>query len=80
MADQAVSKAVSGTLRGTTINIRVAENVTLENLSSIIGRIGGIYGCTTCGLMGVDLRLTGDPVEAQQIQKLPGVQSVSFGA
>jgi hypothetical protein len=80
MADQAASKALSGNLRGSTINIRVSENVTLENLSSIIGRIGGLHGCPTCGLMGVDLRLTGDPVEAQQIQKLPGVQSVSFGA
>jgi hypothetical protein len=80
MADQAASKAFSGNPRGRTINIRVSENVTLENLSSIIGRIGGLYGCPACGLLGVDLRLTGDPVEAQQIQKLPGVQSVSFGA
>ena len=32
-------------------------------------------GCRTCGLMGVDLRITGDPAELQELTKLPGVKS-----
>lgn len=62
-----------------TVKIRVSEKVTLENLHSMIDRIVGICGCRTCGLGGVDLHLTGDPVEFQEIAKLPGVQSVAFG-
>jgi hypothetical protein len=61
-----------------TLHIRVTENVTLENLAGLIGRIGGMCGCQTCGLMGVDLRITGgDPVELQELTRLPGVKSVS---
>jgi hypothetical protein len=79
MADQSgVSKAPTSSFKGT-INVRVSENVSLDELRGIIGRIGGLHGCTTCGLMGIDLRLSADPVELQQLQKLPGVQSVSFG-
>jgi hypothetical protein len=61
------------------VHIRVAENVSLEHLQSVLAHIAGLAGCRTCGIMGVDLRLTGDPVEAQQIAQLPGVKSVSFG-
>jgi hypothetical protein len=62
----------------TVVQVRVKENVTLENLHGIISGIGGIYGCRACGLLGIDLRLTGegDPEEFQQIAKLPGVKSV----
>jgi hypothetical protein len=66
------------TLRGA-VHVRVAENVSLDHLQSLVAHIAGLTGCRTCGIMGVDLRLTGDPVEAQQIAKLPGVKSVSFG-
>lgn len=76
---EATGAARTAGLKGT-INIRVSENVTLENLHNIINGIVGISGCRTCGLLGVDLRLSGDPVELQQVAKLPGVQSVSFGA
>lgn len=62
------------------VHIKVKENITLEHLQSIVGNIVGLSGCRTCGLMGVDLRLSGDPVESSQIAKLPGVQSVGFGA
>ena len=65
-------------LRGT-IPIRVSENVSLENLQSIVAHIAGMTGCRTCGIMGVDLRLSGDPAEFQQVAKLPGVKAVSFG-
>ncbi len=65
-------------LRGT-VSIRVAENVTLENLHGILATIGGMCGCRTCGIMGVDLRLTGDPAETQQLANLPGVKTVSVG-
>ena len=65
-------------LRGT-INVRVAGNVTLDHVNSLVARIAGMSGCTHCGLLGVDLRLSGDPVEAEQLAKLPGVKSLSFG-
>jgi hypothetical protein len=68
---------MAASLRGV-VHIRVAENVPLNNLQSMVAHIANLSGCTHCGLMGVDLRLTGDPVEAQQIAKLPGVASVSF--
>jgi hypothetical protein len=65
-------------LKGT-IRVQVSQNVTLENLHSMLDRIVGVCGCRTCGLGGVDLHLTGEPVELQEVAKLPGVQSVSFG-
>ena len=61
------------------VHIKVKENVSLEHLQGIVASIVGISGCRTCGLLGVDLRLTGDPVEAGEINKIPGVQSVQFG-
>lgn len=67
-------------LRGT-VQIRVAQNVSLETVQSLVAHVVGLAGCRTCGLGGIDLRLSGDPVEAQrieQIEKLPGVKSVSF--
>lgn len=63
-----------------TIRIRVNQNVTIENLHKIIDGIVGISGCRTCGLGGIDLHLSGDPVELQEVAKLPGVKSVSFGS
>jgi hypothetical protein len=57
------------------VNIQVKEDVTLEQLHSMINHIAGSSGCQHCGLMGIDLRLSGDPVELQQIAKLPGVKS-----
>ncbi len=65
-------------LRGS-IHIRVGEKVTLENLNAVVAQVAGLAGCTHCGLLGIDLRLTGDPVEAQQLAKRPGVNSVSYG-
>jgi len=65
-------------LRGT-VHAHVAKNVTLETLTSLIEHIGGLAGCPRCGLLGVDLRISGDPVEYQQLPQMPGVKSVSFG-
>jgi hypothetical protein len=79
MADSSTAAARAAGIRGT-FNVRVAENVTLDHLNSIIAHIGGMAGCRTCGLIGIDLRLSGDPVELQQVAKLPGVVSVSFNA
>ncbi len=62
------------------VNVKVREDISLEQLHRIIETIVGLSGCRTCGILGVDLRLSGDPVEANQITKLPGVQSVGFGA
>jgi len=69
---------MAGALRGT-VHIRLAEKVSLDHLHSIIDQIAGLSGCRACGLLGIDLRLVGDPEEAQQIVKLPGVKNVSFG-
>jgi hypothetical protein len=66
------------TLQGS-VHVRVSQNVTLENLQAIVAHLAGMTGCRTCGLLGVDLRLTGDPAELQQVAKLAGVQSVTFG-
>jgi hypothetical protein len=62
------------------IHVTVKENVSLEQLQAIVASIVGHSGCRTCGILGIDLRLSGEPVEATQIAKLPGVQSVGFGA
>jgi hypothetical protein len=71
------SLARPASLKGT-INVRVSENVTLENLHSIVTHIVGLSGCRTCGLLGVDLVLGGDPADLQQVAKLSGVTSASF--
>lgn len=65
-------------LRGS-VHINVVENISLEHLQSIVARVAGMSGCRTCGIMGIDLRLSGDPVEAQELAKLPGVRSIGFG-
>jgi hypothetical protein len=65
-------------LRGI-VHVKVSENVSLEHLQGIVSSIVGLTGCRTCGILGIDLRLSGDPVESQQIANLPGVKSVSFG-
>jgi hypothetical protein len=62
-----------------TVHVQVKENVTLENLHAMVARIVDLSGCRTCGLLGIDLRLSVDPAEAQDIAKLPGVKGLSFG-
>ncbi len=62
------------------IHVTVKENISLEQLQAIIVSIVGRTGCRACGILGIDLRLSGVPVEATEISKLPGVQSVGFGA
>ena len=66
-------------LRGT-VHIRVQEKISVDQLQSLVAKIAGMSGCLHCGLLGVDLRLTGDPVEATQISGWPGVKSVTVGA
>jgi hypothetical protein len=64
-------------LRGT-VHAHVAKNVTLPQLTSLIEHIGGLAGCPRCGLLGIDLRISCDPVE-HSLPQMPGVKSVSFG-
>ena len=59
-----------------TVAVRVASSVNPESLAKIIQTIGGRYGCQTCGILGVDVRLYGDPVEFQEVAKIQGVHSV----
>lgn len=61
-----------------TVRVNLAKNVDLAQLNTIIGTIGGRYGCRTCGLLGFDLELAGDPEEFGEAASLPGVQSVRF--
>ena len=69
---------MSENLRGV-VKIKVNENISLEHLQGLVARIAGMTGCRPCGIMGIDLRLAGDPVESSEIAKLQGVKSVSFG-
>jgi hypothetical protein len=69
---------MSENLRGV-VHIKVNENISLEHLQAIVARIAGMTGCRPCGIMGIDLRLVGDPAESQELAKLPGVKSVGFG-
>jgi hypothetical protein len=61
----------------TTIHVNLDNNVKLDAITGIIGSIGGRYGCRTCGLLGIDLHLSGDPGDFSEVESLPGVHSVS---
>jgi hypothetical protein len=61
------------------VKVRVKQDVNLEQLHSLIDHIAGMTGCRTCGIMGVDVRLSGDPAELEQIANLPAVRSASIG-
>jgi hypothetical protein len=61
-----------------TVRVNLEKAVDLTQINSIIGSIGGRYGCRTCGLMGFDLQLQGDPGDFSETASLPGVQSVGF--
>ena len=60
----------------TTVKVALKQNVTLDQLPKIVAGIGGRYGCRTCGLMGIDLQLAGDPGDFKEISSLEGVKSV----
>jgi len=62
-----------------TAHVRVDGQVTLDNLKKIVEQVVHLGGCPTCGLLGIDLRLSGDPVEVNQLTKIPGVNSVALG-
>jgi hypothetical protein len=47
-----------------TITVSLKKSPNVEAISTIIAGIGGRYGCRTCGLLGVDVVLKGDPAEA----------------
>lgn len=80
MAEQAVGMkaVVTPQVKGGTVEIHLANDVKLETLRSIVETIPRISGCTTCGLVGIDLILRGgDPVELGAIRNLPGVTGVN---
>ena len=68
----------TSTIRGP-IHVRVSEKVTLESLHEVVAQIAKLSGCLQCGLIGIDLRLSGDPVELGALNKIHGVNSVGFG-
>jgi hypothetical protein len=75
MSEHATGAPVS---HRTAVKVTLKENVSLDQLTKIISGIGGRYGCRTCGLMGVDLQLSGDPGDLPEIASLPGVKSASL--
>ena len=80
MAEQSTgaAKATTKFSRTGALRVRLADNVTTDNLNGLISRIGALTGCPHCGLLGVDLALLGpDPVEAE-LGRLPGVNGVSI--
>ena len=77
MPDTAAATAAAARTAPTRIHINVNPKVTLDTLNTLMARISGMAGCTHCGLLGIDLRLTGDPVEAPQFQ-MPGVTFARF--
>lgn len=44
-----------------TMNLVNVSEVNLAPITDIITSIGGLFGCRTCGLLGFDLDLSGDP-------------------
>ncbi|HTA11951.1 MAG TPA: hypothetical protein VK765_00920 [Solirubrobacteraceae bacterium] len=52
-------------------DVVVEPGIKPEEITNLLFRIGGIYGCETCGLLGVDVHLTG-----QQLEQLEGMSSV----
>jgi hypothetical protein len=59
----------------TTVNVHLQPKVTVEAISNIISTIGGRYGCRTCGLMGIDLHLTGDTGDPYELASVEGVKN-----
>lgn len=62
----------------TTVRVHLKDNVDVDKIAAIVAAIGGRYGCRTCGLLGFDLQLAGDPGDFAPIEKLPGVASVEM--
>lgn len=61
------------------VEVVVGSEINQEQLSQLVARVGGLVGCRTCGLVGIDLRLVGsDPaaLKAEGLGELPGVHSV----
>jgi hypothetical protein len=63
---------------GARVSIKVTEAVTVEQLHALVSHIVGRTGCTTCGLLGITLELSGDPAEVRGLEKVPGVKSVEI--
>ena len=66
--------ATAPTHARTSVRVNLEKNVSVESLALIISTIGGRYGCRTCGLMGIDLNLAGDPGDFSEVESLTGVK------
>jgi hypothetical protein len=60
----------------TTVKVTLKGAVDVEAINKIVATIGGIYGCRTCGLLGFDLNLAGDPGDFSGLKGLPNVGSI----
>lgn len=79
-AATASSDAPAAAVQLQSVVVAVHSTINPKQLLDLVFRVGGLVGCRTCGLVGIDLRLVGpDPVElkeAQSLAKLPGVGGV----
>ena len=57
------------------VQVVVSPEISPEQLTELLVRVGGEWGydCRTCGLLGVDVRLTGQDPETEAG---PGVRSI----
>lgn len=76
--NELASKNGAAVASRTTIRVNLAEKIDLEKITTIVATIGGRYGCRTCGLLGFDLQLAGDPGDLSEVKSLPGVSSVEI--
>ena len=70
-----MSQAQAGASARKKIEVRLTPEANLKTLTDVISTIGGRYGCRTCGLAGIDLELSGQPVEDEELSKVSGVRS-----
>jgi hypothetical protein len=51
-----------------TVTVSLKQSPDLASITKVIESIGGQHGCRTCGLLGFDLLLKGDP-ELKTVEK-----------
>ncbi len=61
------------------VEVVVGNAINADQIAQLVAHVGGLVGCRTCGLGGIDLRLVGsDPAALKQVglEGLANVHSV----
>jgi hypothetical protein len=58
------------------VEVVVGTGINAEELAQLVARVGGLVGCRTCGLGGIDLRLVGSDPAALKQEGLEGITNV----